>query len=351
MSGIPIPFSAISAVSSARHRAHVRGRHAISAAQRAAERLRPACGRDPTDRRRWRPGTFAPGSTATGRAARAEASRRAPATSRARRRRVSVSSRPISASTSKIGGDAVAARDRQTGELREIDELQSRARSVSARDRSLDRRRREARCSASRRSIITAQASHALGRVRSFCAAFGVVASRALEVEPSLLDQLDEGLRALRGRVQHPDEPGRILGGGASPAARMNGVGELGQPCARPSSSGNCCESHSSLVTSKTAAGGGDVLDVEELDELGAREDFLVAVRPAEPRQVVHHRVGQERRRRGRPGPRWRRGASRGGCGPCRGSATRARTRGRHSRAPRSRGSAWACSTGGRRRG
>jgi len=38
-------------------------------------------------------------------------------------------------------------------------------------------------------------------------------------------------------------------------------------------------------------AGRGDVLDVEELDELGAREHLLVAVRPPEPRQVIHQRI------------------------------------------------------------
>ena len=64
--------------------------------------------------------------------------------------------------------------------------------------------------------------------------------------------------------------------------------------------------SHSSLVRSKIGRRGADVAEVEELDQLLPREDLLVAVGPAEPRQVVHHRLGQdplvpERLDRGRP--------------------------------------------------
>ena len=52
--------------------------------------------------------------------------------------------------------------------------------------------------------------------------------------------------------------------------------------------------SHSSFVRSKMAGRGADLAEVEELGQLVLGEDLLVAVGPAEAREVVHHRLGQE---------------------------------------------------------
>ena len=51
---------------------------------------------------------------------------------------------------------------------------------------------------------------------------------------------------------------------------------------------------HLSFSGSKRAGELAHVLEVEPLDQLLAREHLLVAVRPAQAREVVHQRVGQE---------------------------------------------------------
>ena len=128
----------------------------------------------------------------------------------------------------------------------------------------------------------------ALGR-EELLRCLDLVLPRPLEVEASGLDQLHERLRPLFQGVDDPGEPTAVSRNG-EPGFRDEGLGQLGQAQAvhrlhvllgEPEELG--------LVEDR--AGGRDVLDVEQLDELGAREDLLVAVRPAQAGQIVHHRV------------------------------------------------------------
>src|SRR3989449_621517 len=117
------------------------------------------------------------------------------------------------------------------------------------------------------------------------------VATGALEVEATDVEQLAKRLSSLLERLQRSRDV-RVVSGRLESDGREERTDRLGE-ARRAHPHDVLVREPFELRVVEDGAGGGDIFDVEELDQLLPREDLLVPVGPAEPGQVVDHGVGR----------------------------------------------------------